>query len=170
MAGGAEHGFDRIRSIDDYQERVPPTDYEGLSPYIDRVLRAEKNVLTADDPLMFATTSGTTGSAKYIPVTPSYLHEYSHAVQVHLYRLFTDFRDILGGKMLVFRCFIEDPQLVMWGVGLPLGFRLSLRRFLWLQHLRLGRWNFPIPHDHQLYPEAIILTSMRLNLAKIELY
>lgn len=98
---GTEHGFDRIRSIDDYQQRVPPTDYEGLSPYIDRTLRAEKNVLTADDPLMFATTSGTTGSVKYIPVTPSYLHEYSHAVHVHLYRLFTDFRDILGGKMLV---------------------------------------------------------------------
>jgi GH3 auxin-responsive promoter len=98
---GVEHGFDRIRSIEDYQERVPPTDYDGLSPYVERALRAEKNVLTADDPLMFATTSGTTGSAKYIPVTPSYLHEYSHGVHVHLYRLFTDFRDILGGKMLV---------------------------------------------------------------------
>ena len=50
---------------------------------------------------MFATTSGTTGSAKYIPVTPSYLHEYSHGVHVHTYRMFTDYRDILDGKMLV---------------------------------------------------------------------
>ena len=33
----------------------------------------EPNVLTAERPLMFATTSGTTGRAKYIPVTPSYL-------------------------------------------------------------------------------------------------
>ena len=40
----------------------------------------EPNVLTAERPLMFATTSGTTGRAKYIPVTPSYLREYSHGV------------------------------------------------------------------------------------------
>ena len=50
---------------------------------------------------MFATTSGTTGKAKYIPVTPSYLHEYSHGVHVHPYRMFTDFGDLLEGKILV---------------------------------------------------------------------
>lgn len=100
-AFGAEHGFDKIRSIEDYQARVPPCDYEALSPYIERTLRAEQNVLTADAPMMFATTSGTTGSAKYIPVTPSYLHEYSQGVSTHLYRMFTDYRDILEGKMLV---------------------------------------------------------------------
>ncbi len=50
---------------------------------------------------MFATTSGTTGKAKYIPVTSSYLHEYSHGVHVHLYRMFADFGDVLEGKLLV---------------------------------------------------------------------
>ncbi len=58
-------------------------------------------MLTADRPVMFATTSGTTGRAKYIPVTPSYLHEYSHGVHVHLYRIFSDYDDVLEGKMLV---------------------------------------------------------------------
>ena len=50
---------------------------------------------------MFATTSGTTGAAKYIPVTPSYLHEYSHGIHVHTYRLFCDFPDVLEGRLLV---------------------------------------------------------------------
>jgi GH3 auxin-responsive promoter len=100
-AYGVDHGFDRVHSIDDFRTAVPPGDYELLSPYIDRTLKAEKNVLTADEALMFATTSGTTGSAKYIPVTPSYLHEYSHGVHVHLYRIFTDFSDILEGKIFV---------------------------------------------------------------------
>jgi hypothetical protein len=98
---GRDHGFDKVRSIADYQRAVPPGDYDSLNPYIDRTLRAEQNVLTADTPMMFATTSGTTGSAKYIPVTPSYLHEYSQGVSTHLYRMFTDYRDILEGKMLV---------------------------------------------------------------------
>jgi hypothetical protein len=100
-AYGRQHDFARIGSITDYQARVPPNTYETLSPYIDRVLRGEDNVLTADRPLMFAMTSGTTGRAKYIPVTPSYLKEYSHGVHVHSYRIFTDFKDILEGKLLV---------------------------------------------------------------------
>ncbi|MDX6474493.1 MAG: hypothetical protein QOH95_4 [Gaiellaceae bacterium] len=98
---GKAHGFSSIAGIADFQKAVPPQTYESLEPFIERVLRGEKNVLTADDPLMFATTSGTTGSAKYIPVTPSYLHEYSHGVHVHTYRMFTDFPDLLNGKMLV---------------------------------------------------------------------
>jgi hypothetical protein len=98
---GKAHSFSSIASIADYQEAVPPQSYESLEPSIERILRGEKNVLTADDALMFATTSGTTGSAKYIPVTPSYLHEYSHGVHVHTYRMFTDFPDLLNGKMLV---------------------------------------------------------------------
>jgi hypothetical protein len=98
---GREHDFARIRSIEDYQERVPANTYETLSPFIERVLRGEANVLTADAPLMFATTSGTTGRAKYIPVTPSYLHEYSHGVHVHTFRILADFRDVLEGKAVV---------------------------------------------------------------------
>ena len=98
---GKKHGFDRIRSVDEFRAAVPPTTYETLAPWIERVTAGEHNVLTADDPLMFATTSGTTGAAKYIPVTPSYLSEYSHGVHVHLHGLFADFPDLLEGKVLV---------------------------------------------------------------------
>ena len=100
-AYGREHGFDRIRTIADFQERVPHNNYDALSPYVERMLQGEANVLTMDSPLMFATTSGTTGRSKFIPVTPSYLEEYGHGVHVHTYRVFTDFTDILEGKILV---------------------------------------------------------------------
>jgi hypothetical protein len=100
-AYGKAHDFARVRSIADFQAAVPPNTYESLSPYIERMLEGESNVLTADRPLMFATTSGTTGRAKYIPVTPSYLQEYSHGIHVHTYRLFTDLPDVLEGRALV---------------------------------------------------------------------
>lgn len=117
-AFGRDHGFASIRSIEDYRRAVPMNTYETLSPYIERVFAGEKNVLTADDPLMFATTSGTTGRAKYIPVTPSYLHEYSHGVHVHLYRMFTDFGDVLEGKVLVSSSSDEEGRS---DGGLPYG-------------------------------------------------
>jgi hypothetical protein len=98
---GREHGFDKVRSIEDFRSAVAQNTYESLEPYIDRTRHGEKDVLTADGPLMFATTSGTTGNAKYIPVTKEYLHEYSHGVHVHSFRMFADFPDLLEGKLLV---------------------------------------------------------------------
>ena len=117
-AYGRDHDFGSIRSIEDYQRAVPMNTYEALTPYIDRVFAGEQNVLTADVPLMFATTSGTTGRAKYIPVTPSYLSEYSHGVHVHTYRMFTDFSDMLEGKILVSSS--SDEEGISDG-GLPFG-------------------------------------------------
>jgi hypothetical protein len=117
-AYGRDHDFGSIRSIEDFQRAVPMNTYEALTPYIDRVFAGEQNVLTADVPLMFATTSGTTGRAKYIPVTPSYLSEYSHGVHVHTYRMFTDFSDMLEGKILVSSS--SDEEGISDG-GLPFG-------------------------------------------------
>jgi hypothetical protein len=97
---GREHGFASIRTVRDYQERVPIQDYDALAPYIERVKRGERRVLTADDPLMFAVTSGTTGKAKYIPVTPSYLHEYIHGMQIHNYFILEDYPEIGLGKFM----------------------------------------------------------------------
>jgi hypothetical protein len=98
---GRTHDFAHVGSIRDFQRRVAATDYDGISPLVERVMRGEPNVLTAERPTMFATTSGTTGRTKYIPVTPSYLKEYNHAVHVHTYRLFADFPDLLDGQALV---------------------------------------------------------------------
>jgi hypothetical protein len=98
---GRRYGFGAVRSVSDFQRNVPPTEYDALEPYIERICRGEPDVLTSERPSMFATSSGTTGRAKYIPVTPAYLREYSHAVHVHTYRLFADFPDLLRGQALV---------------------------------------------------------------------
>ena len=98
---GQKHGFGQIRSVADYRAAVPPQTYDTLAPWIDRVTAGEPNVLTAENPLMYATTSGTTGAAKYIPVTPSYLKEYSRGIHVHTYRMMADYPDLLEGKVVV---------------------------------------------------------------------
>ena len=68
---GRKHGFSSIRSFDDWHKQVPVSSFEDLRPLIDRVFNGESNVLTAEDPVMFTQTSGTTGQPKFIPVTPS---------------------------------------------------------------------------------------------------
>ena len=70
---GREHGFAGIRTLADFQARVPVLEYETLRPYIDEQRRTGKPSLTAESPIFYAQTSGTTSQPKHIPVTPSML-------------------------------------------------------------------------------------------------
>jgi GH3 auxin-responsive promoter len=68
---GREHGFERLKSLADYRNNVPVIDYEEIRGRVDRMTHGEHNVLTAENPVLFAQTSGTTGDPKFIPVTPT---------------------------------------------------------------------------------------------------
>jgi hypothetical protein len=68
-AFGRDHDFARLRTPAEYARQVPRRDYEALRPYMTRLLGGEPGVLTAETPLAFATTSGTTGEPKLVPVT-----------------------------------------------------------------------------------------------------
>ncbi|OAV45674.1 GH3 auxin-responsive promoter family protein [Lewinella sp. 4G2] len=69
-AFGQEHDFERLlRHPEEFAERVPIRTYEAHLPYINRVLEGERHVLSADDPDWVATTSGTTGATKYLPLS-----------------------------------------------------------------------------------------------------
>ena len=66
---GTDHNFKSINNHSDYISRVPIRDYEGLKPYIEKVINGESDVLWKGKPLYFAKTSGTTSGSKYIPIT-----------------------------------------------------------------------------------------------------
>ncbi|PPK86251.1 GH3 auxin-responsive promoter [Neolewinella xylanilytica] len=69
---GKDHHFDRIlQDLGSYSQRVPVRNYDDHAPYIERVLGGELDTLTADPAAWIATTSGTTGSVKYLPVPQS---------------------------------------------------------------------------------------------------
>ncbi|HUS46930.1 MAG TPA: GH3 auxin-responsive promoter family protein, partial [Phycisphaerae bacterium] len=74
-AFGRDHGFDRIRSYEDFKAAVPVGSYETLRPYMQRVLSGETDALlpAGERVLMFSLTSGTTGEPKHIPVTRRFL-------------------------------------------------------------------------------------------------
>ncbi len=66
---GKDHGFDSIKSYDDFRKQVPVKDYEALKPYVERVVHGEPDILWPGKPAYFAKTSGTTSGTKYIPLT-----------------------------------------------------------------------------------------------------
>lgn len=68
---GKRYDFKSIRSVADFQARVPVHTWDKTAPYVKKVEQGDRTVLFPPEEkvLMFAATSGTTGEPKYIPVT-----------------------------------------------------------------------------------------------------
>jgi hypothetical protein len=68
-AFGLAHGFDRIRSIEDYRARVPVRDYLDVKPWLDLTASVGAGVTWPRRAPYWVKTSGTTAGDKAIPVT-----------------------------------------------------------------------------------------------------
>lgn len=158
---GREHGFGSIRTVEDFQSAVPVRDYEGFRPYVDRLAGGAKAILTADDPLMFATTSGTTGQPKYIPITSGYMKEFRLASVVSGYHLLRTFPKIAHGVALSVASPAEEGRTAG---GIPYG-AISGQLFRHEPFL-IKRFISPIPYEVFLIPdyETRYYTLLRLAL------
>jgi GH3 auxin-responsive promoter len=77
-AFGKDHHFERIRSYKDFASAMPVQTYSEIQPYVDRVMAGEVGALfsSSERVHMFAKTSGSTDTPKYVPVTSAFLAEY----------------------------------------------------------------------------------------------
>lgn len=67
---GKLYDFGSIKSIEEYANRLPIVTYDSLYPYIERVIKGEKNVLWFGKTTIFSKSSGTSGNkSKFIPIT-----------------------------------------------------------------------------------------------------
>jgi GH3 auxin-responsive promoter len=97
---GRHHGFADVTSFRQFQERVPISAYEDLEPYITEEMNGRPSQLTKDPPVLFTTTSGTTGNRKYIPMTREGKRAKSHLTWLWFCGLYRDHPGIVGGRIL----------------------------------------------------------------------
>ena len=81
---GKKYGFSEIKTIEDYQRKVPLSLYEDYMDYIERSKNGELNLLTKKKIKSYAKTSGTTGIQKYIPQSSSTLVNYFKVIMIIL--------------------------------------------------------------------------------------
>ena len=74
---GKKYGFADIKSVEDYQKKVPVVVYDDLAPYLERMMEGEKNILTAYSYSHFNETSGTVGVPKVVPMTDEQTEVFS---------------------------------------------------------------------------------------------
>lgn len=105
---GKKYAFESIKSVDEFRKKVPLADYGVLSPYIDRMMNGEKDVLTSYEVFAYCYTSGTTGGTKHIPVTHETFNRYKNYFEIYQDSVIKRF----GGRRLhlnIFRCPPFEP-------------------------------------------------------------
>ncbi len=104
---GREHHFSEIRSVEDYKKKIPFTTYDSYAEQIGRMTRGQKNILTVYPIVHYASTSGSVGVPKRIPVSTHTLGLYGDYTSNVATALIADYvrekegREIRDGKRLL---------------------------------------------------------------------
>ena len=97
---GQLHHFNAINSIEEFQSEVPLQNYSTLSPFIDKQISGEENILTKATPFYYARTSGTTGDPKFIPVITDTLKQHQRALAMFSYLQYRAQRQAFSGTLV----------------------------------------------------------------------
>lgn len=164
-AFGKDHHFDKITNHEEFAKQVPVRDYEGLRPYVDRVVEGEKNVLWPGKPLYFAKTSGTTSGAKFIPITsdsmPTHISAAKNAILCFIAE--TGKADFVNGKMI----FLQGSPKLEEKNGIKIG-RLSgiVAHFVpsYLQTNRMPSWETNLIEDWEQKVDAVVEETFQQDM------
>ena len=167
-AFGQDHNFSAIKSYEDFKKQVPINDYEGLRPYVERIIKGESNVLWKGKPIYFAKTSGTTSGAKYIPITKESMPTHIAAARNALLFYIAEKKnaDFVNGKMI----FLQGSPVLEDKNGIQLG-RLSgiVAHYVpkYLQKNRLPSWETNCIEDWDTKVDAIVEETINENMTVI---
>lgn len=156
-AFGKDYNFSSIRTYEDFKKHVPVQDYEGLRPYVERIVAGEENVLWKGKPIYFAKTSGTTSGAKYIPITKDSMPTHIRAARNALLMYIAEKNDasFVDGKMI----FLQGSPVMEEKNGIKLG-RLSgiVAHYVpkYLQKNRLPSWETNCIEDWDVKVDKIV--------------
>ncbi len=132
---GRRYGFGAIRSVAEYQARVPLSSYDDYQEAIARIGAGQQMVLTREPVLLLEPTSGSTTATKHIPYTAALKAEFQRAIAPWVVNLFGHEPTLMGGQAYwsvtpVTRRNSYTPA------GIPIGFEEDSEYFGgWQRHL-----------------------------------
>ncbi len=167
-AFGKDHGFNTIKSYEDFRHNIPINDYEGWRSYFDRVKEGEENIMWPGQPKYFAKTSGTTSGTKFIPITADSLPNHFNTARNALfhYGIKTGNLRFLDGKLIFLS---GSPELDKTN-GILTG-RLSgiVNHEVpgWLKKSQVPSWGTNCVEDWEEKVDLIVRETKRMDLRLI---
>jgi hypothetical protein len=158
-----ENHLDTVHSVEQFRRTMRILKYEDLDPYIADMRKGQLDALVGEKQVhMFAMTSGTTSSRKYIPVTPQYLADYRRSwliwgINTHNYHNNVFMRSILQ--------LVSDWDEFRTESNIPCG---SVSGLTAQMQKRFVRWMYCMPPITGRIKDitAKYYTALRLSMAR----
>jgi hypothetical protein len=125
---GKQYGLSSIRSVREYQERIPIVTYDDIAPYVERMMAGEGGVLTSEPVLMFEKTSGSVSAAKYVPYTRTLRAQFQAALASWITDLHRAFPGLASGCAYWLVTPLSRERELTRG-GIPIGFESDAEYF-----------------------------------------
>lgn len=97
---GREHDFEKLSSYQEFSQSVDIQSYEELRPYIEKQENEGETYLNREQPVMYAQTSGTTDTPKYVPILEDTISDYKRSQKIFSYALYTSIPGVYDGKIM----------------------------------------------------------------------
>ncbi len=95
---GRRYAFNSIRSIAEYQARVPFSTYDDYLPAIQQIEEGRSQILTREPVLLLELTTGSTAPTKHIPYTAALKAEFQRAIAPWIVDLYHSDPRLLWGQ------------------------------------------------------------------------
>lgn len=119
-AYGCACHFGTIKSYDDFKRQVPLNDYDDFKPWIARIQKGEKQILTADPVTHLVPTSGSSGARKLIPFTATLQREFGRGLGAWITDLYRRHVSVVRGT--AYWSISPDVPLENETSAVPVGF------------------------------------------------
>ncbi|AZI33358.1 GH3 auxin-responsive promoter family protein [Kaistella carnis] len=165
---GRTYQFEELKTIEDFQTKVPVSDYEDLKPYIEKIKKGQRDILWTDTPEYFAKTSGTTSGSKYIPISKEGMPYQIAAAQSALFHYITQKNnaDFVNGKMIFLQGSPELEDLYGIKTGRLSGI-VAHHIPSYLQKNRLPSLETNLIEDWETKVDAIVKETEKENMTLI---
>ena len=170
---GKTHHFEKIKSYEDFDKRVPLFDYESFTPYLEKNIKGKQQVFWPSDIKWFAKSSGTTaGRSKYIPVSDESLEECHYKGGKDMVSLYvSNFPDtkVFTGKSLTVGGALEKDLLHPKGIARAGDVSAVIMHNLpiWAQFIRTPSLETALMSDWEAKIERMARETMDENVTSI---
>jgi hypothetical protein len=168
---GKMHNYASIKSVKEYQSRVPVQTYEDIIPWVERLGKGEKDLLWPGEIKWFAKSSGTTSAkSKFIPMSKESLNDCHYRSAKDILLIYTRNRPdtrIFSGKGLTLGGSHKINQFSNKALCGDLSAILLENAAFWVEFIRTPERQIALLEDFEEKLEVITKHTIKQNVTSI---
>ena len=168
---GRKYNYSSIKTLKEYQNRIPLQTYEDIIPYVERLRKGEADLLWPGEIKWFAKSSGTTSTkSKFIPMSSDGLEECHFRAGkdvLLLYSVFHPDTGIFSGKSLTLGGSHKIDQFSNQSLYGDLSAILIENAPFWVDFIRTPKTDIALLEDFEEKLSRITKTTINENVTSI---